>query len=315
MPDAGTAGNYAGIVIGVSDGEFITDLPAFSITVSTPAPDNAPPVISGTPPQMITEGLAYRFTPSASDPDSDMLSFSISGQPAWTSFDPSSGTLSGTPGPGTAGRYDNVVIGVTDGEFRRTLPSFSITVAAPAPINRRPTISGTPPPSVEAGRGYSFRPTATDPDGDNLTFTISNRPPWATFDARTGTLSGTPAIGDERIYGNIVIGVSDGELSASLRAFAIEVISSGAGQGSITLSWQAPTLNEDGSALVDLAGYRIYWGTSPGTYTDSVTVENPGITTYTVDGLAPGDYTFVATSFNAAGVESSFSNPATQTVK
>jgi hypothetical protein len=66
--------------------------------------------------------------------------------------------------------------------------------------------------------------------------------------------------------------------------------------------------------LVDLAGYRIYWGTTPGNYTNSATLDNPGVSTYTVDGLAPGTYEFAATSFNAAGIESTFSNPATMTV-
>ena len=111
-----------------------------------------------------------------------------------------------------------------------------------------------------------------------------------------------------------MISVSDGEFTDSLEPFSIEVLSSGTGMGSVTLSWTAPTQNEDGSALTDLAGYKLYWGTAPGVYTDTATIDNPGITTYTVDGLAPGTYEFVATSLNAAGVESTYSNPATKTV-
>ncbi len=37
-----------------------------------------------------------------------------------------------------------------------------------------------------------FTPSANDADGDTLTFTISNRPSWATFNGTTGRLSGTP---------------------------------------------------------------------------------------------------------------------------
>jgi hypothetical protein len=82
----------------------------------------------------------------------------------------------------------------------------------------------------------------------------------------------------------------------------------------VTLSWTPPTQNEDGTALTDLAGYWIYWGTSPGSYPDSVKIDNPGLSTYVVDNLVPGTYEFVATSFNASGVESVYSNPATKVV-
>jgi hypothetical protein len=66
--------------------------------------------------------------------------------------------------------------------------------------------------------------------------------------------------------------------------------------------------------LTDLAGYRIYWGTTQGNYPNSVTLNNPGLTSYVVDNLAPGTYVFVATSVNTAGYESDYSNPATKTV-
>ena len=66
---------------------------------------------------------------------------------------------------------------------------------------------------------------------------------------------------------------------------------------------------------MDLAGYRIYWRTLPsnGGYTNSVTINTPGIASYTVENLTAGTYEFVATALNAAGVESSFSNTATRT--
>ncbi|NNC77143.1 MAG: fibronectin type III domain-containing protein, partial [Woeseiaceae bacterium] len=66
--------------------------------------------------------------------------------------------------------------------------------------------------------------------------------------------------------------------------------------------------------LTDLDGYRLYWGTTPGTYPNTVTIDNPSVTTYLVENLAPGTYQFVATSFNTAGVESDYSSPATKIV-
>ena len=58
----------------------------------------------------------------------------------------------------------------------------------------------------------------------------------------------------------------------------VEFTSSAQGSGSATLSWAAPTKNEDGTALTDLAGYKLYWGTTPGSYPNSVTINNPGRT-------------------------------------
>ena len=280
----------------------------------TSSASNAAPVISGTPPRTIEEGNTYTFTPTANDPDGDTLTFTISAKPAWATFDTTTGTLSGTPGAGSAGDYANIVIGVNDGEFTTGLPAFAITVTTLAPSNSPPTISGTPPASVEVGTNYSFLPTSDDPDGDTLTFSIDGLPMWAEFDSTTGSVSGTPAVGDENVYGNIMIVVSDGEFTDSLGPFSIELLSSGTGAGSVTLSWAAPMQNEDGSALTDLAGYKLYWGTTPGNYTGTATIDNPGITTYTVDGLSAGTYEFVAKSLNAAGIESTYSNPVKKTV-
>jgi hypothetical protein len=84
--------------------------------------------------------------------------------------------------------------------------------------------------------------------------------------------------------------------------------------GSITLSWTAPTYNTDGSVLTDLDGYRIYWGTAPGQYRNSVTIDNESITVYVLENIPVGTYEFVATSFNSAGVESNYSNPVTKVV-
>ena len=83
--------------------------------------------------------------------------------------------------------------------------------------------------------------------------------------------------------------------------------------GDATLSWTAPTQNTDGSALTDLAGYKIYAGlVQGGPYGDvSITINNPTTTTFVVPGLAEGTtYFFVTTAFNSASPvqESDFSN-------
>ena len=189
----------------------------------------------------------------------------------------------------------------------------SLVEPGPEPTNSAPTISGNPATAVNIGDVYSFTPTASDADGDSLTFSIANMPGWASFDAATGELSGQPTLGNIGTYSNISISVSDGTASASLSSFVISV--NQMGNLSTTLSWTAPTQNEDGSALEDLAGYKIYWGTTSGVYTNSATIDTIGTTTYVVENLSPGTYEFVATAYNASGAASRYSSPATKVLQ
>jgi len=304
-PPAGSAGNYQGIVISVSDGSLSASLPAFSINVAA----NRAPSISGTPAATVTTGQGYSFTPTASDPDGDALSFSITNKPTWASFNSSNGRLSGTPAKSAAGDYIAITISASDGMATTALPAFQISVEA---ANSPPTISGAPPASIVEGQAYSFTPTAGDPDGDTLSFSIMNKPSWATFSTSTGRLSGTPGAGTVGSYANIQVKVSDGVLQASLPAFSIAVQQSG--NGSATLTWSAPTTRTDGSPLTNLAGYKVRYGNAAGIYPTTITLNNPGITSYVVDNLASGTYFFVLASFDSDGVESDNSSPASKTI-
>ena len=308
-PAAGNVGTTSGIVISVSDGENTTALPAFNLQVVQTAPVNRPPVISGSPARTATVGTAYSFRPTASDPDGNPLTFSIQGQPRWASFSTSTGRLSGTPASQDVGASAAITISVSDGTATVSLASYSIQVSAPP--NRAPTISGTPAVSVNVNSAYSFTPTASDPDGNPLTFSIANQPSWATFSTSTGRLSGTPAAADVGSDSGIVITASDGTASASLPAFAIAVVQ--VSTGSATLSWTAPTTNTDGSAMT-LSGYRLVYGTSSTNLDQTVQITNPGVTTYTVPNLASGTWYFGLYAESSTGAESARSNVATKTV-
>jgi hypothetical protein len=77
-----------------------------------------------------------------------------------------------------------------------------------------------------------------------------------------------------------------------------------ASTGTATLDWTPPTENSDGSSLTNLAGYTVYYGTSPDSLTESVKISNPGLTAYTVSNLTSGTWYFAVTSYSSAGVES-----------
>ena len=307
-PTAAQVGNYSNIVISVTDGRASAALPAFAINVSA-APNRAP-TISGSPAQSVDAGDAYSFTPAASDADEDTLGFSITNRPGWASFDTATGRLSGTPTSAHVRAYNNIVISVSDGKASASLPAFNLTVNAAA--NDPPTISGTPPTTVNAGAAYNFKPTATDPDNDPLTFSIQNKPSWAAFNTSTGVLSGAPTATHAGAYSNVVISVTDGTATVSLPAFSITVAQSS--NGSATLSWSPPTQNTDGTQLTNLAGFRISYGKSAGALNQTIELGNSSVSTYTVTGLSSGTWYFAVKAYNSAGAESSQSNTASKTI-
>ena len=76
-----------------------------------------------------------------------------------------------------------------------------------------------------------------------------------------------------------------------------------------------PTTNVDGSPLTDLAGYKVYYGTSSGYYTKSIDINNTAATTYQVNNLTDGTtYYFSVTAYDTTNDESSYSNEACRTI-
>jgi|GEM_PF-910084 len=217
--DVGTSGN---IVIAVTDNHGATaNLASFNLTVTN---TNDAPTISGSPASSVSQGAVYSFVPTGADVDTgDTLTYSISNQPSWASFNSSTGALTGTPGNADVGTSGNIVIAVTDNHgATANLASFSLTVTN---INDAPTISGSPATSVSQGTAYSFTPTGADVDtGDTLTYSISNKPGWASFNSSTGALTGTPGNADVGTSGNIVITVTDNHgATANLASFSLTV--------------------------------------------------------------------------------------------
>jgi hypothetical protein len=172
----------------------------------------------------------------------------------------------------------------------------------PTPTNQAPKITGSAPSKVNVGQQYDFKPTASDPDGDALTFSATGVPGWLVFDPGTGRLAGKPSEADVASYGGIKITVSDGKASATMTIAKLDVVQSS--EGAATLNWVPPTVNADGTPLTDLAGYTIRYGTSPGTLNQVIEIKNPGITSYVVENLAPATWYFAISSVNSAGVES-----------
>jgi hypothetical protein len=275
--------------------------------------------LSGSPPTSIAAGDAYSFAPTASGRDDRSLSFSITNKPAWASFSSTTGKLSGTPTAANVGTFSKIVISAHNRYASAALTPFSIQVTGASSKDPPPTISGTPPTSVTAGTAYSFQPKASDSGGAALSFSVQNKPSWASFSIASGLLSGTPTSGQVGTYSGIVISASDGTASAALPAFAVTVDAASTSpppaNGSTTLTWTAPSTNTNGTALTDLAGYYVYYGTSQSSLTNSVQVASKTETSYTVANLAAGTWYFAVAAYASDGTQSALSNVESTTIQ
>ncbi|WP_320035944.1 Ig-like domain-containing protein [Halarcobacter sp.] len=155
---------------------------------------------------------------NAIDTDGSIFSTSASSQNGTVVVN-SDGTLTYTPILNFFGT-DRITFTATDNSGAIGFGYCDITITE---VNDAPTIYGAPTPTINIDKNYSFIPNASDPDNDILTFSISNKPSWLNFNQNTGELVGIPRSSDLGLYENIVISVSDGQLSASLPAFSIEV--------------------------------------------------------------------------------------------
>ncbi len=175
----------------------------------------------------------------------------------------------------------------------------------PPAVNNAPTISGVPPGQVTEGQLYSFTPTASDADGDTLTFSIGNQPGWANFDTATGTLAGTPNASHIGTTTGVTISVSDGTDSASLAPFDIEVRQ--IQLGSAVVSWDIPTTNADGSTLDDLAGFNVHYRRASDNFSDIVVVNDAAASSVLIEDLSPDTWFFAVSAFDQAGNRSALS--------
>ncbi len=308
-----TTGTWSNIIITAWDGRLTAALPSFAIKVtSSGGAANRAPTITGSPSKSATVGTVYSFTPTGKDADGNALGYTIQNRPSWATFSTSTGKLSGKPT--SVATYSNIKITVSDGKASASLPVFSIAVKAASSGNSPPSISGSPSRSVTVGNAYAFTPSASDPNGNTLTFSIANKPSWASFSTTTGRLSGTPTSSHVGTYANVTIRVSDGTSTVSLPAFSIAVTAASSSSGAATLSWTPPTRNTDGSSLTNLSGYRIYYGTSSSSLTKTISINSAGISSYVVSDLSPATYYFAVSAVTASGAESARSSVASKRI-
>ncbi|HTM07865.1 MAG TPA: Ig-like domain-containing protein [Verrucomicrobiae bacterium] len=212
-PSFSQAGNYPNVTVTVTDNGSppLAASGQFTITVGN---INRPPVLAAIGNITMNEGQVLQFTLSATDPDGDGLSFTAANLPTGAGVtDNHNGTavFNWTPGFTQAGNYANVTVTVTDNgtPAQSASQSFTITVGN---VNRPPVLGAIGNRATGEGVLLQFTITATDPDGDGLSFAAANLPTGAGLtDNHNGsaTFAWTPAAGQTGNYPNVTVTVTD----------------------------------------------------------------------------------------------------------
>ena len=169
------------------DGESVsTDV---TYTISNPAPVVDTPIGS----QVGVDNQPVTITPNISDPDGDDLTYSVTGLPVGLAIDPVTGEITGTVdnsasqfGPNNDGVY-TVTVTADDGEGGTVTDTFELTITNPAPVVDTPI---GPQLGVD-DQPITIPSAISDPDGDDLTYTISGLPVGLSIDPATGEITGT----------------------------------------------------------------------------------------------------------------------------
>ena len=212
-PGFDQAGSYPGVRFEARDGRGGTDSEDITITV---ADVNRAPVLAGVGNRDTAEGQGLQVALSASDPDGDPLTYLASNVPAGAVF--SAGGLSWTPGFDQAGTYPSVHFEVSDG--RGGTDSEDITLAV-TDTNRPPMLGVVGNKAADEGRRLTFTLSASDPDGDAVTFSALGLPEGASFSG--ATFAWTPGFGQAGTHGGVQLRADDGRGGTDSENIAIEV--------------------------------------------------------------------------------------------
>jgi len=257
-PEADKSGETK-ITVSVNDGTG-TASTTFLLTVK---PANDPPVISNISANLeMYEDTTETFTFKVADSDTALENLKITVTSKNTGLVPDKYTNIRTEGTGAnrtltvkpakdadinAFGLGEIVLTVDDGSGGVVTKSLFLKVN---PLNDPPTISGTPGTSVNECmpdgecEKYSFKPDVIDIDDslEDMTFSIVHQPAWASFDERTGLVSGSPGGEYVGVTTGIVITVTDpAGASASLPAFNITVVNVN----------EAPVISTVGNQMTD----------------------------------------------------------------
>ena len=180
---------------------------------------NRAPTLAAISSPTVAEGQPLVVNLSASDPDSDVLTYAVTNLPVGANFDPVHGVLNWTPNIFQRGVYSNVTVTASDGSASASR-AFTINVSK---TNQTPIFIPTANQSGRENAPVKFTLTANDFDGDGLTFSsLSALPTGAQLNAATGEFKWTPKFDQQGLY-VLHFAVSDGVAMAT-QDVALEIV-------------------------------------------------------------------------------------------
>ncbi len=191
---------------------------------------NRMPVLSMIGNRAVDEGQLLEFILTASDPDGNNLSYTMDNTPTGATFTDNgdgTATFSWTPGFDQAGNHTDLLFTVTDDGVPTQADSEEITVTV-GNVNRPPVLSMIGDRTVTEGELLEIILTGSDPDGDNLNYSIENTPTGAMFNDNgdgTATFSWMPGFGQAGSFPNVLFAVTDNsEVATELITFTVVTI-------------------------------------------------------------------------------------------
>ena len=208
------------VTVIVQDGAGGVCSQQFEILTSTNAPDHPPTIISQ-PGHFAGVGGSYEYRVSATDPDNDPLSFQLQEAPAGMRVEtlqslPALARVTWTPQSNQVGNH---VVSLTakDGRGGSGTQRYLIQVRG----NKAPVIVSTPVLNAVPELPYGYAVHATDPDGDRLTYALTQSPAGMTIDS-LGWIAWTPSLSQLGSY-PVRIAVSDGFGGVDAQEFSVAV--------------------------------------------------------------------------------------------
>ncbi|MHB8954831.1 MAG: putative Ig domain-containing protein [Pirellulaceae bacterium] len=205
------------VVLRVQDGRGGVDLQSFQITVSRA---NSAPVITSQPKGPAIVNVPYQYQVHAQDADGNTITYRLDTYPVGMQIAIHSGLVTWIPTSDQVGEQ-TVAITVTDSHGAGTTQSFHLPVVATAP-NDPPQIDSQPRGTIRVGDTYLYQVLASDPNGDVLTYNLTQLPTGMSI-SQSGLMEWKPTAVQMGLNA-VEITVDDGRGGTAVQGFSVNVV-------------------------------------------------------------------------------------------
>ncbi|MEM8911061.1 MAG: putative Ig domain-containing protein [Planctomycetota bacterium] len=200
------------------------------LNITTDFADNTRPLLSSSPPtESVLAGESFSYQVVGTDPDGDAVKFLLVDAPAGMTIDTQTGLIQWVPGLEMLWRDFSPTVYVVDEHGASASQEFLLSVNRNViRTNRAPSIDSTPPADSVVALPYIYDLSASDPDGDELTYALVAGPSGANFvknadGSNSSTLAWIPQPGDEGDH-RFVVRVSDPQHRFELQSFDVSTV-------------------------------------------------------------------------------------------